>query len=410
MKRRFAALILLAALLLPLLRSADPQVNTNPGVAVLFGSASAETGGKLREQLAAYLADPYGLDGSGIRIAVIDSGVDRENPVLLHANILPGYDYFTDTPMAIDDKGHGTEVVQVLCAEYNDLGGITGIVPGAEIVPLRCFSLKGSVSNAVLAQAIVDAVDVYHCQVISMSWGLRTDNEAIRNAVRYARSQGTVLVAAAGNISSSLPDETILYPAAYPEVIGVGALDDGLNRATYSVQSGAVDLCAPGNLIPFVGADSNVFVESGTSFATPAVAGVAAILLQLLPDLTVGELVPLMKTRARDLDIEGRDNATGWGLPTMEAYLGSDWTELLQTDAGGTCVGCRFAESGFAVASVYEKNGRMDRFAYSAAENGMAVCTIRFAGDEVCKLLFAEGGEAVPRERREFILTNDPQE
>ena len=117
------------------------------------------------EAVAAGTAAAYGLTGSGVRIGLIDSGVDPDNPDLQNAVIGEGYDYILGTSEMCDDIHHGTSVAQVICGDANSLG-VSGIAPDAEIIPLRCFSKSDGGDVMMLSQVIYDAVDVYHCDII----------------------------------------------------------------------------------------------------------------------------------------------------------------------------------------------------------------------------------------------------
>lgn len=255
----------------------------------------------------------WGADGEEIKVAVIDSGCN------LHAdiqnNLLAGYNYSegnTDvTDVNTDSKGniqhHGTHVSGIIAAEANNIG-IKGIAPKVKIVPIKCFSPGTSALN--IAKAIYEAVSVYGCKVINMSWGTPTDYTAIREAVADAADLGTILIAAVGNDYST----TKQYPAAYDEVIGVGSVNQDRTRSDFSNYNAYVTIAAPGSqLYSLRGTDAYAYL-SGTSQAAPVISGIAAAALSVKPDLTPEEFTDLLTSTAEDLGDAGYDTSFGYGL------------------------------------------------------------------------------------------------
>lgn len=257
-----------------------------------------------------------GLTGKGLRIGVIDSGVDRTHPDLENAVILEGYNYVEKTTEVTDEVGHGTRVTRLIVGE-EDQDPVTGIAGEAEIVPLQCFP-SSTTHVADLLQPITDAVDQYDCDIINMSWGLKTLSGSyslmMKEKVEYAWEHGVVMVAATGNISSSYPAGSLLYPAAYDQVIGVGAVNQNLTVASYSQQTAAVYVAAPGTSV--------VDGLNGTSYACPCVSGAAALLLQEDPALTPAELMKKLQDYAVDLGEDGYDTSSGWGFLQMDRLVG----------------------------------------------------------------------------------------
>ena len=273
-------------------------VETNDVVRLFDTDAPRVQDGWVYEAANAACAEELGLSGAAVRIAVIDSGVDRENGDLRCAVIEAGYDYLAESGKTMrDDVGHGTQVVQMIAADRNDRGG-TGIARGAVIVPLRCFGESDSLKAAGLARAIYEAVDKYDCDIINMSWGLKTDNRTLHEAVRYAYERGCILVAAAGNVSVGDPQGTVFYPAAYDEVIGVGAVTRTGDISAYSQQTAAVSVCAPGEAVPVW--LNGEYVNTGTSFAAPCVSAMLALARERLPSLDGAAARLLVRERAVD--------------------------------------------------------------------------------------------------------------
>lgn len=315
-------------------------------IADLFADDIAEevSDGWPYEVVHADYAAEYGLDGSGVRIAIIDSGLDLNNADLTQASIAEGYDYIADSAEMQDDIYHGTAIAQVIAADRNSIG-VTGAAGGATIVPLRCFSSKsGGGTVQMLAQAIYDAVDIYHCDIINMSWGFSSDTETLYDAIRYAYDAGVILVAASGNVSDKYPQGTTAYPAAYDEVISVAAVDHRLDVLETSLANAKVVLCAPGGYIPFVDEQGRSYTSSGTSFAAPYIASAAVILKQLAPVLDNETIAEVMIQRAVDLGDAGRDNYFGYGFISLDLLIATNWSHRKYNSLQGWCVhhgGCR---------------------------------------------------------------------
>ncbi|MCF0123467.1 MAG: S8 family serine peptidase, partial [Ruminiclostridium sp.] len=301
--------------------------------AELAADESGNSAGWAYDALKTARAAGYGLDGTGVRIAIIDSGIDLKNANLQNAAILTGYDYAANTTAMKDDRYHGTYVAQTIAGDSNGLA-CTGVACKAELVPLRCFSASGGGTIGVLCRAIYDAVDVYHCQIINMSWALKSDSDKLREAIQYAADKGVILVAASGNATSPSDLQTKFYPAAYDKVISVGSIDANRVISPSSVRNNKVTLCAPGVSLPFVNAAGKETTASGTSFSAPLVAAEIALLLQLAPQLDLDALLSLFQERAMDLGSQGYDNTYGYGFLPLDAALGTGWTHFSSTEAG----------------------------------------------------------------------------
>ncbi len=317
------------------------------------------------------------LDGTGVRIGIIDSGVDRNNQNLQQAHIVAGYDYLQQSSSVTDDVYHGTKVTQIIAGDGKT--GPLGIAPGAEIVPLRCFSVTESATVKLLAQVIEKAVDDYHCDVINMSWGVRNDSTPLHNAIQYAADRGVLLVAASGNVSSQFSQGTVLYPAAYEEVIGVSAIDASLKACSFSQNTEAVFVCAPGYALPFCDAGGKETMDSGTSYSSPCVAGAAAVLRQLAPEMKTEELSALLRERAVDLGTAGYDKAYGYGFVQIKTLLETPWAFLKEQtvygwDVEGNCGHILFSSynSENRMQSVAEIHKKGSAFTLKSGEEGVS--------------------------------------
>ncbi|MBQ7901660.1 MAG: S8 family serine peptidase [Clostridia bacterium] len=275
-----------------------------------------------------------GVFGNDVVVGVIDSGVEQHEDLV--NNIIGGYNYVSTGNEATnytDTADHGTCCASIIAAEANKFG-IIGVAPKAKIVALKCFSslTKGNVSH--IARALHDAVDVYGCDIVNMSFGLTTDSSVLKEAIDYASSKGTILIAAAGNESSS---ET-MYPGGYDNVINVGSVgmtDDEITAAkeaglsltsdakyktlsSFSNYGTALTFVAPGASIAKCHINNKYLTNSGTSFAAPMVSGIAALCKSVKPDLTHGEFEQLLIETAEDLGDKGKDIYFGYGL--VNAY------------------------------------------------------------------------------------------
>ncbi|AUC59799.1 serine protease [Cyanobacterium sp. HL-69] len=218
--------------------------------------------------------------GEGVTVAVIDTGVSRV-PDLEQTEFVEGYDFINDRTEALDDVGHGTHVAGTIAQSTNNKYGVAGIAYKAKIMPLKVLGLGGG-TVADIAEAIRFAAD-NGADVINMSLGGGGDSHLMREAIDYAHNKGVVIIAAAGNEN----ENSASYPARYPKVISVSAIDAIGEKAPYSNFGAGIDISAPG------GSDKGLIIQEtitgsnqqpsfegyqGTSMASPHVAGVAALI------------------------------------------------------------------------------------------------------------------------------------
>jgi len=215
-------------------------------------------------------AHEEGLKGDGVKIAVLDTGVS-EHPDITVA----GSESFTGDSNLVDENGHGTAVIGVIAASENEIG-ILGGAPAAEIYSLKVMDKSGvgKISSIINAIEWCKQNDI---DVINMSFGTDTYSRVLEEEINSAYESGILIVAAAGNNGKNTTDN-VQYPAAYSSVIAVSAVDKANKVADFSSRGDAVDLCAPGVEVYTTSLGKSYESVSGTSYAAPHVAAVAALL------------------------------------------------------------------------------------------------------------------------------------
>ena len=220
------------------------------------------------------LLDTWSLtQGEGVVVAVLDTGCDLNHDDL-KGNLLEGRNFVKKGMPPIDDQGHGSHVAGTICALNNDFG-VVGVAPKAKVMPVKVLDSKGAGNLSVVAEGIKWSAD-QGVDFIVMSLGSPTPTPVIYDAIKYAESKGVVTWCAAGNAGKT---RQIFYPAAYPEVIGIGAIDENLHRANFSCTGPDLDFLAPGVGILSTVPDNWYAILSGTSMSTPFAAGVGCLLL-----------------------------------------------------------------------------------------------------------------------------------
>jgi subtilisin family serine protease len=270
-------------------------------------------------RIAANKAYDAGIKGSGIVVAVLDTGIDLDHPDLAK-NIVDGWNFVDNNGDVSDLDNHGTIVSGIIAALANNSEGITGVAPETKIMPLKVLdSEEGNLRD--VASAIRYAAD-NGAHIITMSFGGQRTRFSIitEKAIDYAHSQGCVLVAAVGNDNTS----ELFYPAAYEQAIAVSAIDQNDIRAGFSNYGTYLDFCAPGVNVVSTGRDGNYYMANGTSFSAPFVAGLIALILSDNPQLTAEEVKTNLRTHAEDLGEKGWDQYYGWGLANAHSAIPED--------------------------------------------------------------------------------------
>ncbi|MFJ6850314.1 S8 family serine peptidase [Streptomyces sp. NPDC091271] len=245
--------------------------------------------------------------GEGIKVAVIDTGVNSSTPSL-KGQVLEGFDATGAEGDEYDDyRGHGTSMAELIAGTGKG-GGLQGLAPGAEIVPIRItdtqFQNENSVNPHDSADAIRAAADS-EARIISMSFASDFPGREEREAVGYAESKGKLFFAGVGNNADKGNKEQ--YPAAYPQVVGVAATDSGGRASAYSQHGKVVDIAAPGDGIPLwcdAKFQSYCDTEGGTSQATAITSAAAALIWSAHPDWTANQVLNVLFDTAGRGDME----------------------------------------------------------------------------------------------------------
>ncbi|WP_328402615.1 type VII secretion-associated serine protease mycosin [Streptomyces sp. NBC_00390] len=272
--------------------------------------------------------------GKGITVAVLDTGVDDQHPDLA-GSVLPGKDLVGFGAERGDRAWahHGTAMAGIIAAHGHGFGnesGVMGIAPEAKILPVRVILEGGDKSRdrarktrgTALAQGIRWAAD-HGADVINLSLG--DDSKSAHPdagedaAVQYALSRGAVVVASAGNGGEK--GDHVSYPAAYPGVIAVTAVDRFGTHAAFSTRRWYATVSAPGVDIVIAHPDRRYYQGWGTSAAAAFVSGAVALVRSAHPDLSPAQIKKLLSDTARNSPTGGRDDSRGHGLVDPAAAL-----------------------------------------------------------------------------------------
>ena len=261
--------------------------------------------------------------GTGVKVAVVDSGIDY-NHIDLAAAYAGGYDFLNNDADPLDDNGHGTHVSGTIAAQIND-AAVIGVAPGVDLYALKVLGANGSGSFSAILAAL-DWCVANQIRVANFSLGTTTDpGTTVATAFDNAAKAGLVIIGSAGNSGAGV--DTVGYPARYPSVIAIGSTTSTNTLSTFSSTGPTVELAAPGSDIYSTLVGGGVGYMSGTSMAAPHVAGAAALVIATgLGDLNGNGLIndevrTVLQQTAIDLGTAGRDNSFGFGLVDARAAV-----------------------------------------------------------------------------------------
>ncbi|WP_433066270.1 type VII secretion-associated serine protease mycosin [Dactylosporangium sp. CS-033363] len=264
-------------------------------------------------------------------VAVVDSGVDGAHPQLA-GQVLAGFDFLRDSAGAdFDCTSHGTAVASLIAARPTPGVGFAGLAPGAKILPIRVSDREEgtdgeAASPEVFAKAIRYAAD-HDARIINLSLSLDRDYPAVAAAVDYAvHGKGALVVAAVGNHHAGATpppigegraatvDDAPSYPANYPDVLGVGGINQDGTRLDESQVGTYVDLAAPGNVVLGATRQRGHQYWKGTSFAAPLVSAAAALVWSAEPGLSNTDVAWRLEATADRMAGSARSPEFGYGL------------------------------------------------------------------------------------------------
>lgn len=271
---------------------------------------------------------PWGIDridadlvwgvstGDTVRVAVVDTGISLNHPDLKN-NIKGGYNAIRPGYSANDDNGHGSHVAGIIAAVDNEIG-VIGVGPKIDLYAVKVLNRNGSGYLSDIIEGL-DWCIANGIQVINMSLGTPTYNKSFEDAIKKVDAAGITQVAAAGN--SGPYNNTVNYPAKFSEVIAVSAIDNTNTIASFSSRGQEVALTAPGVSIYSTYKNTGYKTLSGTSMASPHVAGVAALVLDVKScDYNLDGICAPQEVREKlqnsveDLGALGKDDLYGYGL------------------------------------------------------------------------------------------------
>lgn len=263
-----------------------------------------------------------GFKGEEVVVFVIDTGIDDFHPDL-KGKVIHRKDFTNESPTNYDVDGHGTWCASRISANENK-EGVIGIAPDCVLADLRVINVEGFAETEWIAEALIHMMDVdlgrfnSYRRVASMSLGGPSSTPALKSAVKYVFNKGGIIIAAAGNAGHLTGKNTMSFPAKYEDhVIAVGALDPDGKVAKYSSIGEELDVTAPGTDV--LGAFRGDYAYlSGTSMATPHIAGVVALLISKYGDLiTSKNIEAYLQENAKDLLEPGWDILSGFGSVVM---------------------------------------------------------------------------------------------
>lgn len=260
-----------------------------------------------------------GNRGEGVLVAVIDSGIHCGHPDLV-ANCVGGWNFVTDNSDFFDDNGHGTHVAGTVAAAADAIG-VVGAAPMAGLIALKVLNASGSGQFSDIIAAldwIVSYNSVHAVQILvtNNSYGSSSNpGSIVEEAFIRSTGAGILHVAAAGNSGNpGGKGDNVGYPARYASVVAVAATGQNDGRASFSSTGPAVELAAPGVSINSTLASGGYGTKSGTSMASPHVAGVAALVISSGHATSPAQVRDRMRVTAIDLGNAGRDSHYGYGL------------------------------------------------------------------------------------------------
>jgi subtilisin family serine protease len=278
--------------------------------------------------------------GSGVTVAVLDTGIDVSHPEL-SPRIIGGYNARAGEVLYVDDNGHGTHMAGIIAADLNNpVAGIIGVAPQASFLAVKVLDQYGAgyLSDLIAGLQWVSNNGIPLAKLVNMSVGFSSDSPPLQKAIQSLYTSGVIMVASAGNRCAQSPGQedgggdecvggpalvcdptqtAVKYPAAYPWVLAVAATDFYDDITAYSLSGTQVDVAAPGGSkatgirILSTHTGGGYGWGSGTSQAAAHVTGAVALALQLQPGLSFTEVRSVLQTTAVDLGYPSTQQGAG---------------------------------------------------------------------------------------------------
>jgi subtilisin family serine protease len=268
--------------------------------------------------------------GSGVTVAILDSGIDASHPDLA-SQLTPGWNFYDNNSNTADVYGHGTKVAGVVAAIGNNSMGVAGVAFNARLMPIRVTDTNGYASISALANGLVYAAD-HGARVANMSFAVQAYSSVI-SAAQYFVNKGGVVMNSAGNYG------TLDSTAPSNALVTVSATTSSDTLASWSSYGPSVDLSAPGESIWTTTLGGGYGAVSGTSFSSPLTAAVAALVMSANPSLPPAQVVSVLESNAVDLGTAGDDDAFGYGrVDAAKAVAAANSTVAADTQAPAVAI------------------------------------------------------------------------
>ncbi len=261
-----------------------------------------------------------GMFGDGVKIAILDSGVNTEHEELAQANIIDKRNLtdIGDVQDITDNTGHGTAVTGVVAASQNNGKGLAGIMPRAGVIAVKVMDYDRQTDETTgSVESVVRGIDYAvnnGANVINISAGILRNPKTLEEACQDAAAKGVIIVAAVGNDSSSIAE----YPASYNTVVGVGSIERDGAHSSFSNFNQSVAVTAPGRGILAPYQDGGYASYIGTSLSTPQVAAMAVMVKQMDSSVNYTGFVKILAATSTDKGAKGFDPYFGYGLMNLK--------------------------------------------------------------------------------------------
>ncbi|MCM0646953.1 S8 family serine peptidase [Clostridium swellfunianum] len=255
-----------------------------------------------------------------IKVAVVDTGVDYNHPDLKDRVLKEeGFNFINNSNDTMDDNWHGTHVAGIIAADTSNNFGVAGVVGNydVKIIPVKVLNGKGEGSSDIMAIGIKYAADK-GVDIINFSVGFDVMDPYIGEAIKYARSKGVFVVVSSGNNDRN---SDFTSPAGDEGAYTVASINSNDEKSIFSNFGSSVKISAPGENILSTIPGGNYDYRNGTSMAAPIVAGAAAMMKAVNPNLTPEQIEQILNKTADDVMEKGKDKSTGFGILNAETAV-----------------------------------------------------------------------------------------